>query len=83
MGSKVILCIRPEFIYLKGDKVYEKQNIISGQIGDLIFIGDAYEGEIRVGKERLMIRIASESSLQKGDKVNFVVSAEHCLLVLD
>ena len=83
VGSKVILCIRPEFIYLKGDKVSEEQNIITGQIENLIFIGEAYEGEISIGNERLMIKIESESSLKKDDTANFVVSAEHCLLVLD
>lgn len=82
-GSKVILCIRPEFIYLKEGEVAEDQNIIRGQIENLIFIGDAYEGEISIGKERLMIKMESESPLQKGDSVDFVVDAEHCLLVSD
>lgn len=82
-GSKVILCIRPEFIYLKEGKLAEKQNIIRGKIENLIFIGDAYEGEIKIGDEHLMIKIESESPLKRGDSVDFVVNAKHCLLVSD
>jgi len=83
VGSKVILCIRPEFIYLKEDKVSKDKNIITGKIENLIFVGEACEGEISIGNERLMIKIKSESTLKKGDTVNFMVSADHCLLVSD
>jgi iron(III) transport system ATP-binding protein len=84
--SKVILCIRPEFIYLKKDRITEEettgeQNVISGQIDNLIFIGEAYEGEVRIGKEHLMVKLDPETSLKKGDTVNLVVSSNHCLLV--
>jgi len=81
-GSEVVLCIRPEFIYLnEGKKQVEDQNILTGKVETLVFIGEAYEGEIKVGNEILMVKIQPETLLKKGDVVNFSVSPEHCLLV--
>jgi len=82
-GSEVVLCIRPEFIYLnKGNQAEaEGQNILKGKIETLVFIGESYEGEIKVDNEVLMVKIQPETLLKKGDLVEFTVSPEHCLLV--
>ena len=82
-GSEVVLCIRPEFIYLNEGKQeeVEGQNILKGKIETLVFIGESYEGEIKVGNEILMVKIQPETLLKKGDMVEFTVSPEHCLLV--
>jgi len=82
VGSEVVLCIRPEFIYLKQDKKEsEGLNILKGKIESLVFIGESYEGEIKVGNEILMVKIKPETLLKKGDDVEFAVSPEYCLLV--
>jgi len=81
-GSEVVLCIRPEFIYLKENKKeVEGQNVLKGKIESLVFIGESYEGEIKVGNEILMVKIKPETLLKKGDDVEFTVSPEYCLLV--
>ncbi len=81
VNSDVILCIRPEFIFLTEDEAVDGQNHLSGRIENLVFIGEAYEGEIKVGKELLMVKIQPETLLKKGDMVHFSVNPEHCLLV--
>lgn len=83
-GTEVTLCLRPEFIELKkegGGAAAEGRNVVRGRVESLIFVGDAYEGEIRVGGESLMARIEPEARLDEGDEVSFQVSPEHCLLV--
>ena len=47
----------------------------------LLFVGDAYEGEIRVGETLLMARIDPDTDFKVGDTVVFIVPAEQCLLV--
>jgi iron(III) transport system ATP-binding protein len=81
VGSEVTLCLRPEFINLVKGGIKAGKNIVSGKISSLVFIGDAYEGEIAAGSENLLARIAPESDLNEGDPVNFMVSPDHCLLV--
>jgi iron(III) transport system ATP-binding protein len=96
-GSEVVLCIRPEFIQCEPeDEQAEVQtdteasdrtlpgrtrNVIEGVLETKIFVGDSYEGEIRVGDEVLMVNLPPESSLEEGAPVRFVVRREHCLLV--
>jgi iron(III) transport system ATP-binding protein len=83
LGTQVTLCIRPEFIFLNGDKDSnsDNKNILSGQIDNLVFIGEAYEGEVKIGEELLMVKIQPETMLKKGDTAKFYINPEHCLLV--
>jgi len=56
-------------------------NSIQGAIETLLFVGDAYEGEIRVGETLLMARIDPDTDFRVGDRVVFQIPPEHCLLV--
>ena len=80
VGEAVTLCLRPEFISLaKGGR--EGTNVVFGKIAAMVFVGDAYEGEIRVGEQLLLARIEPETELSEGDEVGFQVGPGHCLLV--
>ncbi len=80
LGEKVTLCLRPEFIDpARGGE--EGDNVIRGRVASLVFIGDAYEGEIRAGDENLMAQLGPETELAEGEEVSFRVSPRHLLLV--
>jgi len=80
------LCMRPEFIRLErgGGNILnddEAINRIQGTIETLLFVGDAYECEVRVNKTLLMARIEPDTDFRTGDTVVLKVPTEHCLLV--
>jgi iron(III) transport system ATP-binding protein len=84
-GTEVTLCLRPEFIrpgrasdFSAGEK---EINRVQGTVETLLFVGDAYEGEIRVGETLLMVRIEPDADFKTGDTVVFQLPPEHCLLV--
>src|SRR3546814_3599961 len=70
-------CIRPEFIRITGQDAGAGQNVISGSIESLEFIGEVYEAQIRIGEERLLARIdRSEehtSELQSLMRISYAV----------
>ncbi len=80
VGEEATLCIRPEFIHV-GRGELEAGNILDGRIETLVFVGDAYEAEIRVGSELLLAKIDPEIYLQEGDAVRFSLAPAHCLLL--
>jgi len=80
VGNEVTLCIRPEFIHVaRGEGSGE--NVVNGRIDSQVFVGEAYESEIRVGNELLLAKIDPDANLKAGDPVNFRLDAAHCLLV--
>lgn len=80
IGHAVTLCLRPEFIDLaKGSR--KGTNVVMGTVATMVFVGDAFEGEIRVGEQLLLARIEPETELVPGDAVSFQVSPDHCLLI--
>jgi len=80
-GDKATLCLRPEFIRLKRGDAGEAQNVFNGQIQSLVFIGEAFEGEITIHESQLFIKTEPDSDIKVGDTANFTVDPDHCLLV--
>jgi len=81
VGSEATLCIRPEFIRIVRGEQQAGRNLVNGRIGSLVFVGEAYEAEIRVGEEQLLARIDPDAQLKEGDAVSFTLDPAHCLLV--
>lgn len=79
-GSEVTLCIRPEFIRIVRGEGGGK-HVVNGRVETLIFVGEAYEAEIRVGNELLLAKIDPDADLKEGNVVNFSLDPEHCLLL--
>jgi len=80
-GDKTTLCLRPEFIRLKRGDASQAQNVFNGQIDSLVFIGEAFEGEITIQESKLFIKTEPDSDIEVGDSANFTVDPNHCLLV--
>ena len=81
-GDEVTLCLRPEFLRLRASSATdETANIIRGRVESLTFIGEAYEGEVRVGQTLLLTKTEADADLNQGDEVSFSVAQEHCLLL--
>jgi len=82
VGSDVTLCIRPEFIHLtRGSGEGGDVNVVNGKVDSLVFIGEAYEAEIRVGDELLLAKIEPDLKLEEADLVRFSLDPAHCLLL--
>jgi len=81
IGSEVTLCLRPEFIRLVRGEGAAGKNVVNGRIESLVFVGEAYEAEIRVGNELLLAKFDSDVNLSAGDAVSFTLDPAHCLLV--
>jgi iron(III) transport system ATP-binding protein len=80
IGAEVTLCIRPEFIHVVPGEA-GGENAVNGRIASEVFVGEAYECEIRAGTELLLARIDPEAGLKVGDAVSFRLDPAHCLLV--
>ena len=79
--DKATLCLRPEFIRLKRGDATQTQNVFNGQIKSLVFIGEAFEGEITINDAQLFIKTEPDSDIKERDAANFTVDPDHCLLV--
>ncbi|MFZ0724723.1 MAG: ABC transporter ATP-binding protein [Desulfobacterales bacterium] len=88
-GREALLCVRPEFIKIAAsdgtiDAATDAtggQNIFRGRLENLVFIGEAYEGEIRIGENLLSITIDPTADLATGDKISMSFDPDHCFLL--
>ncbi|MDR2588039.1 MAG: ABC transporter ATP-binding protein [Spirochaetales bacterium] len=81
-GAEVTLCLRPEFIRPRRvAPEMQGKNCVRGVVESLLFVGDSYEGEIRVGESLLLARIDPDADFNEKDEVFFQVEPQQCLLV--
>ncbi len=80
-GDNVTLCLRPEFIRLEKGETATGQNVFSGKISSLVFIGEAFEGEITVADSQLYIKTLPDSEINVRDSANFTIDPSNCLLL--
>ena len=59
----------------------ETQNVFNGQIQSLVFIGEAFEGEITINDTQLFVKTEPDSDIKVRDTANFTVDPDHCLLI--
>jgi iron(III) transport system ATP-binding protein len=81
VGSEATLCVRPEFIRVVTGVAAAGGNRVNGSIETLVFVGEAYEAEIRVGDTLLLAKIDPDAQLSEGAAVSFTLDPAHCLLV--
>jgi len=80
-GTVVALCVRPEFIKVMEGESGTGQNTFRGRVESLVFIGEAYEGEIKVGETRLIVRIEPTASLKEGDEIGLHIDPGQCSIL--
>ncbi|MDF1526422.1 MAG: ABC transporter ATP-binding protein [bacterium] len=80
-GTDAVLCVRPEFMNLADTDAAGGRNIFKGKVETLIFVGEAYEGEIRMGETLLTTTIAPTVDLKEGDDVFVSFDPDHCFLL--
>ena len=81
VGDAVTLCIRPEFIKVLETDTSEESNIFRGRVESLLFVGDAYEGEIVIADTRLITRIEPTTSVAEGDELILSFDPNHCFVL--
>ncbi|HUV08349.1 MAG TPA: ABC transporter ATP-binding protein [Spirochaetia bacterium] len=80
-GKAVTLCIRPEFIKVRGGDTRDGRNIFRGRVESLVFVGEAYEGEIRIADTRLITRIEPTAMVYEGEEVALDLDPDHCFVL--
>ena len=81
-GKEVTVCVRPEFIQVVRGQGEKGPNHFTGKVESLVFVGDAYEGEIRVGETRLITRIEPTANVKEGDDIFLHIDPGQCSVLL-
>jgi iron(III) transport system ATP-binding protein len=78
-GAEALACVRPEFIRVAG--AGGNGNVFRGKVETLLFIGEAYEGEIRIGGTLITTSIPAADDIAEGGEVSVAFDPDHCFLL--
>lgn len=81
VGDAVVVCVRPEFIYLSPLRDETQRNVFSGTMQHLVFIGEAYEADIKVGETLLTTTVSPREAIKEGDEIVISFDAKHAFIV--
>ena len=82
-GTAIAVCVRPEFITVLPAGCESGLNVFKGRVESLVFVGDAYEGEIRVGEALLIFRIEPITAVREGQEIALRFDPLHCSILLN
>ena len=80
-GEEAMVCVRPEFIKIVPPGAAAGRNVFRGKVASLVFVGEAYEGEIRIGETLLTTAIEPTVRIDEGDEVAVSFHPDHCFLL--
>jgi len=80
-GQEAMLCVRPEFIKITAAEESGGRNTFRGKLETLVFIGEAYEGEIRIGDTLLAVTIEPAADIAAHDTISISFDPDHCFLL--
>jgi iron(III) transport system ATP-binding protein len=80
-GQEAMLCVRPEFIKLAATDAAGGRNIFRGKVETLLFTGEAYEGEIRIGNTLVTTTISPTVHVVEGGELYLSFDPDHCFLL--
>jgi len=80
-GAAVTVCIRPEFIRVSAAFPEDAPNTCRGRVESMVFVGDSYEGEIRIGNTCLVIQIEPTFGCKEGDTAHISFDPQHCTVL--
>lgn len=82
-GETVVLVVRPEDIIFLDGSSSRRDNVLSGKIEALVFMGDAFECQISVGNQKLRAKLHPASGIRQGQTVDLQLPAERCRALRD
>jgi len=82
-GKAATVCIRPEFIKVLEGKPQDGRNVFRGKVESLIFVGDACEGDVRIGDTLLIFRTAPTTAIREGEEITLQFDPEHCSILFN
>ncbi|MDF1537033.1 MAG: ABC transporter ATP-binding protein [bacterium] len=80
-GMEAVLCVRPEFMSLASTNDSGARNVFKGKVETLLFVGEAYEGDIRIGDTLLTTTIPPTVDIVAGDDLYISFDPDHCFLL--
>ncbi len=79
VGSKVVVVIRPESIYLSQQKPAAAANLLEGKIGAAMFLGEYVDCTVELGKNMLQTHQRYTTQVRRGDPVWVELPAGECM----
>jgi len=80
-GEEAVLCVRPEFIRTAVTGAAGDRNLFLGRVETLLFIGEAYEGEIRINETLVTTTISPTADPVEGSDIRIAFDSDHCFLL--
>ncbi|AKI01934.1 ABC-type spermidine/putrescine transport system, ATPase component [Hoeflea sp. IMCC20628] len=72
-GDDVTIAVRPENVRLADDHTQAGVPRITGEVSEIVFLGEALECRINLGDSNLITRMHPSSAVVAGDKVDVVI----------
>jgi iron(III) transport system ATP-binding protein len=78
-GERVIVTVRPENVALLADDAFSAENVVTGTVENIVYLGNALECGVLAGGERVRVQLHPATSVVRGQPVRLRLPRQYCL----
>ncbi len=82
-GDAVTVSVRPEDVYLETNAAGNGANVITGEVAELLFLGEALDCQIAAGGDSMRLKLHPSVKLDVGQKIDVAIPVERCRALTD
>jgi iron(III) transport system ATP-binding protein len=83
-GDTVTVIVRPEDVHLAangGNGSESGENILSGEVAEVMFLGEALECQVVIGDTRMRLKLHPSTRIAAGEKIDLAIPVDRCLVL--
>ncbi len=83
IGDAVSVVVRPEDVYLSDQRSVDGDNMIEGEIAEVVFMGEMLYCTVTAGEETMRLKLHPSTRVEPGQRINLALPVERCRALAD
>ena len=74
----VSVVVRPEDVYLSDQRSVDGDNMIVGEIAEVVFMGESLDCTVTAGEETMRLKLHPSTRVEAGQTINLALPVDRC-----
>jgi iron(III) transport system ATP-binding protein len=78
IGDAVSVVVRPEDVYLADHRSVDGDNVIAGEIAEVVFLGEALDCTVTTGDVSMRLKLHPSTQVEAGQSITLTLPVDRC-----
>ncbi len=78
VGDAVSVIVRPEDVYLADQRSVDGDNVVTGKIAEVMFLGESLDCTVTAGNETMRLKLHPSTRVEAGQSISLALPVDRC-----